>query len=68
LIREHECGVTYLHGDVDGLVDAVAQLARNPSLRASMSRRAERLYTERFVAERVYPDMAAHLEELAAVV
>ena len=68
LIREHECGLTYAQGDVDGLVDAVVQLARNPSLRASMSERAGRLYADRFVAEQVYGDMAAHVEALAAVV
>ncbi len=68
LIHEHACGLTYAQGDVDGLVDAVVQVARNPSLQASMSQRAGRLYTSRFVAEQVYGDMAAHMEALAAVV
>jgi glycosyltransferase involved in cell wall biosynthesis len=66
LVEEHGCGLTYAHGDVDGLVDAIVRLAGDPELRASMAKRATRLYRDRFVAERVYDGMAAHLERLAS--
>jgi glycosyltransferase involved in cell wall biosynthesis len=65
LIDEHNCGVTYAHRDVDGLVQAVLMFVRHPERRASMAAHGVRLYRDRFVAERVYDDMAAHLEHLA---
>ena len=67
LIEQYECGLTYAHGDVDGLVNAVLRLLHNPTLRASMSRRAGQLYTDRFTAEVVYDSMASHLEALVEV-
>jgi glycosyltransferase involved in cell wall biosynthesis len=67
LIEQYECGLTYAHGDVDGLVNAVLRLLHNPTLRASMSRRAGQLYADRFTAEVVYDSMASHLEALVEV-
>jgi hypothetical protein len=41
------------------------ELVRNPAGRIGMASRAEALFREKFLAERVYDDMAAHLEVLA---
>lgn len=64
LLEAHNCGITYAHGSVEDLVRAVVSLTSDPALRSAMSRRAAGLYAERFVAERVYDQMAAHLERL----
>ena len=65
LLTEHECGITYRHGDAVGLADAVSRLLSSAERRESMSRRAHRLYQSKFVAEQVYRQMALHLETVA---
>jgi len=67
LVRDQGCGIVYPHGDDAALAGAVADLTANPARRAQLSARASTVFEERFVAERVYADMAAHLERLAHV-
>ena len=66
LLQKHQCGISYDPGDAQGLAQALVELSQHDDRRLSMSRRAETLYRGHFVAERVYDDMAAHLEQLAA--
>jgi glycosyltransferase involved in cell wall biosynthesis len=65
LIKDHGCGISYDHGDDRGLENAVLELVRNPAGRIGMAGRAATLFRQKFLAERVYDDMAAHLEGLA---
>jgi len=66
LVEQHHCGLTYAHGDDAALANALVSLSKDPAMRERMSRAGERLYNERFVAERVYEDMSGHIEALAA--
>jgi glycosyltransferase involved in cell wall biosynthesis len=67
LLADHQCGLSYDHGDDCGLADAIQTLSRNAPVQSAMAQRAEALYREEFVAERVYDRMAVHLETLAAL-
>ena len=66
LIDEHSCGLTYAHGSAEALAQAITTMARDPSLRASLAGSSAKLFAERFVAERVYDKMAAHLETVGS--
>ncbi|MCA9232418.1 MAG: glycosyltransferase family 4 protein [Planctomycetales bacterium] len=65
LVETEACGVRYQNGDAEMLADAVAGLATDPGLLAQMSANAEKLFADRFVAEKVYPQLISCLEELA---
>ncbi len=65
-VERHECGVTYQAGDVDSLVQAVLNLARDAELRKRMSAAARRVFRAQLDAERVYPEMIDYLQQLAA--
>ncbi len=66
LLADNDCGITYDNGDVDAFVSAITRLCRDPVRREDMSRNARRLFEARFTAEKVYGELASHLEELAA--
>ena len=66
VLDEHRCGLSYEHGDDQGLANAVRQLSSDEEPRREMSLRAERLYAREYVAEREYDRMASHLERIAA--
>jgi glycosyltransferase involved in cell wall biosynthesis len=66
LLRDRGCGISYEHSDDGALAGAVEELSRNHARRHAMAERAEALYRGQFVAERVYDEMATHLETLAA--
>jgi glycosyltransferase involved in cell wall biosynthesis len=63
LARAH-AGLTYANGDVDALLTALQQVLDCPQERAVMAGNAAELYQREFVAERVYDEMAAYLEEI----
>lgn len=65
LVAGERCGLTYPHGASDSLADAVLTLVRNPELRTAMSARAAMVFADRYVADKVYEDMAIQLECLA---
>ncbi len=52
VVRDGETGVLVRPGDLDGLVDALAGLLRDPELRAASGRRARRLVVEHHDARR----------------
>jgi glycosyltransferase involved in cell wall biosynthesis len=66
LLAEHDCGTTYVVDDPHSLAQTLACLARDPARCTRMGENAHRLFTERFIAERVYDAMCRHLEEVAA--
>lgn len=66
LLQANDCGVTYANGDVQGLVGALRALRADEGYHERLSKNALRLYSERFVADAVYGEMAEYLEEVAA--
>lgn len=66
LLARTGAGITYRNGDLDQLLGAIRRLLDAPDERQAMARRARSAYEREFVAERVYADMAAYLEALAA--
>lgn len=65
LLREHDCGVNYSNGNATQLADILSDLASQPERLRTMSRNASALYQHQFVADRVYSEMADHLEHIA---
>jgi glycosyltransferase involved in cell wall biosynthesis len=65
LIEETGCGCWYENGDVESLVSILTELWLEQRRLELMAQRAFRLYTDRFQAEKVYPDFADHLEKIA---
>jgi len=61
LVSRERIGVQYTADDVDGLVDAIHLLRRDPEMRRAMGERSRRVYEERFTAEVVYDRFAAHV-------
>ncbi len=61
----HKCGITYAHGDVDGLVNILIELFDNREHLHAMSQNAYRLFKEKYSAEKVYNDMVAHIEKIS---
>jgi len=64
LLREHQCGITYGE-DSERLAQAIRRLLDNPRQRQQMAQNAQQLFEERYVAEKVYDNMALHLESIA---
>ena len=65
LLQERHCGLSYEHGNVDGLFSILSQLTRNRGMIASMAANALELFKEKFSAEKVYHEMACYTEEIA---
>lgn len=65
LLFEQRCGVTYANGSATELAQCVMKLRADAGLRSAMSARSSELYKRNYVAERVYADMAMHLEQVA---
>ncbi len=65
LIDEHACGLTYAHGDAPALAAALSAIGEDAVRQQAMATRARALFEHRYVAERVYSEMAGHLEGLA---
>lgn len=67
LLKERHCGLSYEHGDVDGLSRLLIQLNRDPDLVTPMAGNALVLFKERFSAEKVYGEMASYVEKIAGL-
>ncbi|MGE5483895.1 MAG: glycosyltransferase family 4 protein [Ignavibacteriales bacterium] len=65
LLSDHICGVKYGDGDPQSLEAVLVDLYDHPERVDAMSANAVSLYRERFVAEKVYAEMAAYLEGMA---
>jgi glycosyltransferase involved in cell wall biosynthesis len=65
MIDSESCGLKYREGDVNGLVDAIVQLADSDHLRARLSRNAKAVYDREFDPSKVYERFARHVERVA---
>ncbi|MBI4703911.1 MAG: glycosyltransferase [Deltaproteobacteria bacterium] len=66
LLRERGCGVTYDSWDAGQLCAVLCDLDDHPAKVASMAEKSRELFQERFVAEKVYREMADYLEQTAS--
>lgn len=64
LLREHSCGVSYDPSNVDEAEFVLRGLLENLEACKSMSKAASRLFSEKFVAETVFKEMAIYLEQI----
>jgi glycosyltransferase involved in cell wall biosynthesis len=67
LLRDNDCGLSYDQRTPSSLAGAVVALNSDPDRIRRMSANAIRVYEERFVAEKVYSEMADHLENIAGL-
>ncbi|MBN2579209.1 MAG: glycosyltransferase family 4 protein [Pirellulales bacterium] len=65
LLASEQCGMSYDIGDVDGLTDLLARTTRDCNLARSLADNAQRVFREKFTAEKVYGAMMAYLQEIA---
>jgi glycosyltransferase involved in cell wall biosynthesis len=65
LLRNHDCGITYLNRRADELADAIAGLYDQPERLRTMAAKAQLLYQSRFVADHVYGEMQHYLNSIA---
>ena len=64
LLHTQKCGITYAHGDVDGLVSILREAYDNRSVLHAMSENAYALFKQRYTAEKVYGEMCDYIESL----
>jgi glycosyltransferase involved in cell wall biosynthesis len=64
LIYQNNCGLSYDHGDAEGLASVLSRLYSNLETVTEMSVNASMVFRESFVAEKVYGEMASYLEEV----
>lgn len=64
LVAQCDCGFVYDWQSAEGLVRAIREITGSPETRARMQANAIEVFRDRFAAERVYADFAAHLEEI----
>lgn len=66
LIGEHRCGTVVEAGDVEGLTDAIRELAGDRDEAAAMGRRGRELYLSRFAPHHAFAAWERVLEEAAS--
>lgn len=66
LLINHDIGLQYTAGDAPMLRTQVLRLADRPADRDGMAKRASALFHREFSATKIYPMLAAHLEQIAA--
>lgn len=65
LLENNDCGVKYVEGDADSLVDVLEGVCDSKDRLNEMAKKSFELYQTKFTAERVYTDMTQYLEVLA---
>lgn len=65
MLFQYACGVTYRQENPHELANIVLNLQRNFDRQQLMSKNAGLLFEEKFKAEKVYPKLIDHLEEIA---
>lgn len=65
IIETENLGYFYPPGDRDALVGHIKTLQENPSLYSEISANAERIFNERFDANKIYKQYADHIERVA---
>ena len=66
LIEGNDCGVCYVEGNVESLIEILELAYDNQECLVEMSNNAIRLYQECYTAEKVYSGMITYLETLAS--
>jgi glycosyltransferase involved in cell wall biosynthesis len=66
LLAHEACGLSYAYGDASDLAAILLRLDSDRDAARTMSANAGRIFRERFTAERVYAEMMAYFEEVAA--
>jgi len=65
LLARNRCGVTYEEGNPESLAEAVVRLYDDREELRLMARNAKALYEGSYQAERIYGEMAGHLQHIA---
>jgi len=65
LLKENECGLSYEHGDAQGLAACLHDLWNDPNKRGALAAGSTRLFSESFTFDRVYGSMMQHLMDVA---
>ena len=65
LLKDHGCGLSYNPRNPGELVQILTDLSLDPARIETMSQNSQRLFQERFTAEKVYNNMADYLEKIA---
>ena len=65
LLADNDCGLTYGNGKPAELADALRLMHDSPDRLKAMSANALALFERRFVAEKVYGEMADYIERIA---
>jgi glycosyltransferase involved in cell wall biosynthesis len=67
LIEQHQFGLNYLPGDLDGLYKCVERIASDPILHQQMSQNASRFFNDYGNADKIYEEYAEHIENLVGL-
>jgi glycosyltransferase involved in cell wall biosynthesis len=67
LLEKEQCGLSYAHGDSEGLTRILLHLAGDENVRQCMAGHAARIFQEEFTAEKIYGRMDEYLREIAAI-
>jgi len=65
LLKEHQCGMSYPHGESDALTGILSRLYDDRDALRKMSENSMRVYQKMFTAEKVYSGMMDYLFEVA---
>lgn len=65
LLERHGIGLQYTAGDACSLHAQVLRLVDSPDERNAMAMRGEALFRREFDSSKIYPQLAAHLEQIA---
>ena len=66
LLNTNNCGITYESENTDDLVSRLVYLYNHPEILKKMSKNANAVYREKFVAEKVYNNMINYLEYVSS--
>lgn len=67
IIERYKVGFYYPPGDVDKLSEQIKFLFNNKEICGKMSENAQRLFSEKFDADKVYSDFVSYIEKMAEV-
>jgi glycosyltransferase involved in cell wall biosynthesis len=66
VVSQFDVGLIYREADPESLVECLAKVGKDAGLRDRLSKNAIALYQKKYSGEKVYANLAARLEQLAA--
>jgi glycosyltransferase involved in cell wall biosynthesis len=66
VVNQFDVGLIYREADPESLVECLAKVGKDAGLRDRLSKNAIALYQKKYSGEKVYANLAARLEQLAA--